>query len=44
MILEVDLIDLVEDRHHGLLHDFVFQRRDAQRTFPPVSLRYKDSS
>src|SRR5438552_15662932 len=42
--LEVDLIDLVEDRHHGLLNDLVFQRRDAQRTLPPVSLRNKDSS
>src|SRR4029077_1594254 len=42
--LEVDLIDLVEDRHYGLLNDFVLQRRDAQRTLPPVSLRYKDSS
>ena len=41
--LEVDLIDLVEDRHHGLLDDLVLQRRDAQRTLPSVSLRYKDS-
>ena len=24
--------------------DFVFQRRDAQRTLPPVGLRYVDSS
>ena len=42
--LEVDLIDLVEDRHHGLLNDFVLQRRDAQPTLSPVSLRNKDSS
>src|SRR5712664_279381 len=42
--LEVDLIYLVEDRHHGLLNDFVLQRRDAQRTLPSVSLRNKDSS
>src|SRR5712691_10639186 len=42
--LEVDLIDLVEDRHHGLLNDLVIQRRDAQRTLPPVGLRNKDSS
>src|SRR6516225_3887952 len=41
---EVDLIYLVEDRHHGLLNDFVLQRRDAQRTLPSVSLRNKDSS
>src|SRR5712692_7724497 len=40
---EVDLVDLVEDRHHRLLNDFVLQRCDAQRTLPPVSLRYKDS-
>jgi len=26
---EVDLIYLVEDRHHSLLNYFVFQRRDA---------------
>jgi hypothetical protein len=26
---EVDLVYLVEDRHHSLLNDFVFQRRDA---------------
>ena len=34
---EVDLVDLVENRHHGLLNDFVLQRRDAQRTLLPVS-------
>ena len=42
--LEVDLIDLVENRHHGLLNDFVLQCRDAQRALSPVSLRYVDSS
>jgi hypothetical protein len=42
--LEVDLINLVEDRHNGLLDDFVLQCRDAQRTLPSVSLRDKDSS
>src|SRR5260370_21286009 len=42
--LEVDLVNLVEDRHHGLLNNFVLQRRDAQRTLPPVGPRYKDSS
>ena len=41
--LEVDLINLIEDRHHGLLDDFVFQCRDAQRTLPPIGLRYIDS-
>ena len=40
---EVDLINLIEDRHHGLLDDFVFQCRDAQRTLPPIGLRYIDS-
>src|SRR5271165_1452698 len=42
--LEVHLINLVEDGHHGLLYDLVFQRRDTQRTLPPVGLRYVDSS
>jgi site-specific DNA recombinase len=41
--LEVDLINLIEDRHHGLLDDFVFQCRDTQRTLPPIGLRYIDS-
>jgi hypothetical protein len=30
--------------HHGLLNDFVRQRRDAQRALPPVGLRYIHSS
>ena len=34
---EVDLVNLVENRHHGLLNDFVLQCRDAQRTLLPVS-------
>jgi hypothetical protein len=41
--LEVDLIYLIEDRHHGLLDDLVLQRRDAQWALPPVGLRYIDS-
>jgi hypothetical protein len=41
--LEVDLINLVEDRHHSLLDDLVFQRCDAQRALPSVGLRYIDS-
>src|SRR5262245_6513818 len=36
---EIDLVDLVEDRHHGLLDDLVLQGRDAQRTLPAVGLR-----
>jgi hypothetical protein len=38
--LEVGLINLIEDRHHGLLNDFVFQCRDAQRALPPIGLRW----
>jgi hypothetical protein len=41
--LEVDLIYLVEDRHHSLLNDLVLQRCDAQRTLPSIGLRYIDS-
>jgi hypothetical protein len=41
---EVHLIYLIENGHHGLLNDFVLQGRDAQRTLPPVGLRYIDSS
>src|SRR5207302_8650931 len=37
------LIDLVENGYYGLLHNFVFQRRNSQRALPPVSLRYVDS-
>src|SRR5690349_8498040 len=41
--LEIDLIDLVENRRHGLLNKFVLQSRNAQRTLPPVSVRNIDS-
>src|ERR1039457_6301868 len=41
---EVDLIDMIEDRHHGLLNDFVLQCRDAQWTSLPIGLRNIDSS
>src|SRR5262245_11232264 len=40
---EVDLVNLIEDRHHSLLNNFVLQSRDAQRTLPPISLRNVDS-
>src|SRR5258708_19436167 len=40
---EVDLIYLVEDRHHSLLNNFVVQSRDAHRTFPPLTFRNKNS-
>src|SRR5665213_2065263 len=36
---EVRLVNLIEHGHHGLLNNLVLQRRDTQRTFPPVSLR-----
>src|SRR6516225_10030108 len=41
---EVDLVNLVEDRHHSLLNDLVLECRDAQRALPPISLRDIDSS
>src|ERR1017187_24638 len=37
---KVHLVNLIEDRDHRLLDDLVLQRRDAQRTLPPVGLRY----
>src|SRR5205814_287701 len=36
--LEVRLVDLIEDGHHGLLNNLVLQRRDAQRSLPSVGL------
>src|ERR1035441_201910 len=41
---KVHLINLIEDRDHRLLDDFVLQRSDAQRTLPPVGFRYIHSS
>src|SRR6266849_2415088 len=41
--LEVGLVNLGEDRHHGLVDDRVRQWRDAQGALPPISLRYVDS-
>src|SRR6266853_5204054 len=41
--LEVHLVNLVENGHRGLLNKLVLQRRDAQRTLPPVRLRNIDS-
>ena len=40
---KVLFIDLVEDRHHGLLNNLVLQRRDPQRPLPPVGFRNVDS-
>jgi hypothetical protein len=40
---EVDLINLVENRHHSLMNYFVLQCCDAQRALPPIGLRYIDS-
>ena len=36
---EVLFVNLVEDRHHGVLDDLVLQGRDAQRPLPPVGFR-----
>src|ERR1017187_2056469 len=33
---EILLVYRIEDRHHRLLYDFVFQRRDADRPLPTV--------
>ena len=41
---EVDLIYLIEDRHHSLLNDFVLQSCDSQWTLPSIGLRNVDSS
>src|SRR6516162_2883630 len=41
---EVALINLVEDRHHGLLNHLVLQCCDAPRALPPIGLRYIDPS
>ena len=36
---EVHLMNFIENGYHGLLDDLVLQRRNAQRTSPPVGLR-----
>ncbi len=36
--------DLVENLPYRVLDDLVFQRRDPQRSLPPVGFRYPDSS
>ena len=41
---EVLFVYLIEDGHHGLLNDFVFQCRDTQRPLLSVRLRNLDSS
>ena len=41
--LEVHLVNFIEDGHHCLLNNLVLQRRDAQRSLPPVGLRNVDS-
>jgi hypothetical protein len=35
---KVFLVYLIEDGDHGLLDDLVLQRRDPQRTLPPIGL------
>ena len=39
---KVDLANLIENRHHGLLNYLVLQSRDAEWALPPVCLRYVD--
>ena len=41
---KVFLVNLVEDGDHGLLDDFVFQRRDPQWTLPSICFLYVHSS
>src|SRR4051794_17986867 len=41
---KVYLVYLIKNSDHALLNDFVFQRRDPDRTFPPIGLRYVYSS
>src|SRR5215468_7207698 len=41
---EVGLVNPVEDHHHSLLDDLVFQCCDTQGALPPIGLRYVDSS
>ena len=36
---KVFLVNRVEDGDHGLLDDLILQRRDPQRTLPPVAFR-----
>ena len=38
--LKILLINLIEDRHHGLLNDFVLHGSDAQRSLPSIGFRY----
>src|ERR1700683_2229150 len=40
----VRIVYLVEDGHHRLLDNLVFQRGDAQRPLPAIGLRYVHSS
>src|SRR5215471_10849447 len=40
---EVDLVDLIEDRHYSLLNDFVLQSRNAYWTLASIRLRNVDS-
>src|SRR5580698_6762786 len=42
--LKVGLVNLIEDRHHSLLNNLVLHCCDAQWAFPPIGLRYVDSS
>ena len=39
---KVHFINLIENGDHGLLDNFVLQRRDPDRTLPSISFRYVD--
>ena len=36
---KLHLVDFVQDGHHGLLNDFILQRRDADWPLPTVRFR-----
>ena len=41
---KVHLINFIKDGDHGLLNDFVLQRRNAQWTLPSIALRNINST
>jgi len=41
---KIHLVDGIQHFDHRSLNDLVFQRRDSERTLPPVWFRYHDST
>ncbi len=41
--MKILFVNLIEDRHHRLLDDFVLQSSDAQRSLPSIGFRYVGS-